>query len=255
MVSLELSNAVTIVTGGGRGLGRSIALRFAEAGSDIVIFDVLKKESEDAVNSILSLGRRGSFYQVDVTKENEVCEAVKNTLDEYGRIDFLINNAGITSRYPFAELSSQEWLKTLQVNLTGAFYCCKAIVPIMINQKKGRIILISSASSITGTGGGAHYASSKGGLNSMARALSRELAPYNILVNVVSPRNIGAGTGTLDDLYSKERQKALINKIPLKRLGKPEEVANVVLFLCSNLSTYITGQIIIVDGGRTFGSD
>lgn len=252
MLSLQFTDIVTIVTGGGRGIGRGIALKFAQAGSKVVIFDVLKKEGKDTINCVISSGERGSFYQVDVTKENEVNEAVKKVLDRYGRIDFLVNNAGITSRFSFTELPTQTWEKTLNVNFTGAFLCCRAVVPTMIKQKNGRIVLVSSGSAITGSGGGAHYASSKGGVNSLIRALSRELAPYNILVNGVAPRNIK--TGTLGDLYSEKHLKNLIEKVPLKRLGTPEEVANVALFLCSHLSTYITGQIILVDGGRTFAS-
>lgn len=252
MLSLKFTNKVTIVTGGGRGIGRSIALKFAKAGSDVVVFDLLKQEAEDTINCIISMGKRGSFYQVDIAKENEVTKAVKRVLDKYGKIDFLINNAGITSRYSFTEIPTQIWQKTINVNLTGAFFGCKAVIPAMVKQRSGRIVFVSSASAITGSGGGAHYASSKGGINSLVRALSREFAPYNVLVNGVAPRNIKAGT--LGDVYSESQLRNLIKKIPLKRLGTPEEVANVVLFLCSDLSTYIAGQIILVDGGRTFGS-
>lgn len=252
MIPLNLEGKVTIVTGGARGIGKSIALRFAEAGSDVAIFDVLDKRAEETVGQILSLNKKGSFYKVDVTRENEVNESVNKVLRDYGKIDFLVNNAGITSRYFFTEIPVQIWKKTIDVNLTGAFLCCKAVVPSMIKQKEGRIVIISSGSAITGSGGGAHYASSKGGVNSLVRALARELAPYNILVNGVAPRNIEAET--LENVYSKEQIKALCEKIPLKRLGTPEEVANIALFLCSSLSTYITGQIILADGGRTFGS-
>jgi len=253
MLFSQLNNKVTIVTGGAKGIGRSIALKFAKAGSDVVIFDVLKHEAEGAVDHIISLGGRSTFCQLDITKENEINEAVKKILDKYGRVDFLINNAGITSKVSFDELSLYTWQKTLDVNLTGAFLCCKAVIPSMINQKNGRIVFISSGSSITGTGGGAHYASSKGGINSLVRALSRELALCNILVNGVAPRNIK--TGTLGNLYSEEQLENFAKRIPLKRLGTPEEVADVVLFLCSSFSTYITGQIILIDGGRTFASN
>lgn len=249
---LQLKDKLTIITGAGRGIGKSIALKFAQIGSDIAIFDTLQKEGESVAKNIRSFGRKGDFYKVDVTKEREINQAVKQVLDKYGKVDFFINNAGILTRTSFTELNLSTWQKIMSVNLTGAFLCCKKIVPLMIKQKQGRIVLISSGSSITGSGGGAHYASSKGGINSLVRALSRELAPYNILVNGVAPRNIKAGT--LGNIYSESQVRKLIEKIPLKRLGTPEEVANVALFLCSDLSTYITGQIILVDGGRTFGS-
>lgn len=251
MISLDLKNKVTVITGAAQGIGKGIALRFAQAGSDVAIFDVLKKEGEDVISDVIASGRKGSFYKIDVTDESQVNEAVKRVLNEYGKIDFLINNAGITSKVPFIQLSLGVWQKTLDVNLTGAFLCCKAVACAMVKQKNGRIVLISSGSAITGSGGGAHYASSKGGINSLVRALSRELAPYNILVNGIAPRNIISGT--LKNVYSREKLRSLADKVLLKRLGTSEEVANVALFLCSELSTYITGQIILVDGGRTFG--
>jgi len=252
MLSIQFEGKLTIVTGGGRGIGKSIALKFAEAGSAVAIFDVLEKEGKDTTKDITSLGRKGSFFRVDVTKEKEIYDAVSKVLDEYGKIDFFINNAGITTRTPFTELSFPTWQKILDVNLTGAFLCCKAVVPVMVRQKEGRIVFISSGSAITGSGGGAHYASSKGGINSFIRALARELAPYNILVNGVAPRNILAES--LRDIYTEEQLEELAKKIPLKRLGTPEEIANVALFLCSGLSSYMTGQILLVDGGRTFSS-
>ena len=251
MISLDLKNKVTVITGAAQGIGKSIVLKFAQAGSDIAIFDVLKKEGEDVISDVIALGRKGSFYKVDVTDKAQVNEAVKRVLNEYGKINFLINNAGITSKVPFVQLSLGVWQKTLDVNLTGAFLCCKAVARAMVKQKNGRIVLISSGSAITGSGGGAHYASSKGGINSLVRALSRELAPYNILVNGIAPRNIISGT--LKNVYSREKLRNLADKVLLKRLGTSKEVANVALFLSSEFSTYITGQIILVDGGRTFG--
>lgn len=252
MISLNLEGKVSIVTGGSRGIGKSIALKLAQAGSTVAIFDILEKEGKDTAEQVVSSGGKADFYRVNVTSEEDIKIAVGRVLENYGKVDFLINNAGITSRYSFTELSFDVWKKTIDVNLTGAFLCCREVIPSMIKQKSGRIVFISSASSITGSGGGAHYASSKGGINSLVRALARELAEYNILVNAVAPRNIEAET--LDDIYTKEQIEALCKKIPLRRLGKPEEVAGVVLFLCSSFSTYITGQIIIVDGGRTFGT-
>lgn len=253
MLSIDFTGKVALVTGGARGIGRAISLKFARAGADVAIFDLLEEEAEKTVGEIFLRGKEACFFKVDVTEEKEVQNAVEKLIKKYGRIDFLVNNAGITSKYSFSEIPLDVWRKTIEVNLTGAFLCCRKVVPHMVKRKEGRIVFVSSASSLTGSGGGAHYASSKGAVNSLVRALSRELAPYNILVNAVAPRNIQAGT--LQDIYSEKELAGLLKKIPLGRMGTGEEVADVVVFLCSALSTYITGQIIIVDGGRTFGAN
>jgi len=250
LIPIDFSGKVVLITGGGRGIGRSTALRCAEAGADAVIFDLKEDESKDAVQQIESAGKKASFYRVDISNEAQVNAGVEKTLKEYGRIDFFVNSAAITSKQPFTELSHEVWDKTLNVNLTGPFLCCRAVVPVMIQQGGGRIVLISSGSALTGSGGGAHYASSKGGLISLVRALSRELAQHNILVNCLAPRNVR--TELLEGIYKNEQLEAMANQTPLKRLSTPEEIANVILFLCSDLSTYLTGQMILVDGGRTY---
>jgi len=250
MIPIDFQGKTLLVTGGGQGIGRSVALRCAEAGADVGIFDPVRDESEKTAEEIRSMGSKSYYFPVDVSSEEEINAAMDRLLHETGRIDFLVNSAGITSVQPFTELSREVWQKTLDVNLTGSFLCCKAVVPSMISRGEGRIVLISSASAITGTGGGAHYASSKGGMFSLTRTLSRELAPHNILTNCLAPRNVL--TGMLKNYYSQEALDKSSESIPLKRLATPEEIANMVLFLCSGLATYITGQIIVVDGGKTF---
>jgi 3-oxoacyl-[acyl-carrier protein] reductase len=250
MIPIDFEKRVGLVTGGGRGIGQSVAYRLAEAGADVCIIDVLEKESAETVEGIEKRGRRAFFFKIDITHEDEINAAVNRLVEECGRIDFFVNSAAITSRKPFTQLDVDTWRKTLDINLTGSFLCCKAVVPHMIRQKKGRIVLISSGSAVTGSGGGAHYASSKGGIISLVRSLSRELATHNILANCVAPRNVL--TVLLEHYYTKAQLDQLSSSIPLGRLAVPGEVADVVLFLCSDLSSYISGQFLIVDGGRTF---
>lgn len=250
MIPIDFSGKVVLITGGGRGIGRSTALRCAEAGADVGIFDLREEESGNVAAGVESMGRKAFFYRVDVTSEPEVNDGVRRLVGELGRIDFFVNSAAITSKQPFPQLSAEVWNRTLSVNLTGPFLCCKAVVPVMIRQGGGRIVLISSGSALTGSGGGAHYASSKGGMISLVRTLARELARHNILANCLAPRNVR--TELLEDIYSDEQLEVLSAQTPLKRLSTPEEIANVAVFLCSDLSSYLTGQLILVDGGRTY---
>lgn len=250
MIPIDFSSKVVLVSGGARGIGRSTVLRFAEAGADVGIFDLREEESRETVDCIRSLGRKGFFRRVDVTSEPEVDRGVEELGEELGGIDFFVSSAAITSKQPFPRLSAEVWSKTLGVNLTGPFLCCKAVVPVMIRQGGGRIVLISSGSALTGSGGGAHYASSKGALISLVRTLARELAGHNILANCLAPRNVR--TELLEEIYSEEQLEKLSAQTPLRRLSTPEEIANVAVFLCSELSTYLTGQLILVDGGRTY---
>jgi len=165
-------------------------------------------------------------------------------------VDILVNNAGIYPKLPFEDVPHDMWNQTLSVNLSGPFYMSQAITPLMVRQGWGRVVHISSASAYTGSGGGAHYAASKAGLFGLTSAMSRELGPQGINVNAIAPRQIA--TRSLSSLYTDEQITEVGMQAHLRRVGQPEEIANVVLFLVSDLATYLTGQVIIVDGGRTF---
>jgi len=249
---VDLTGQVSIVTGAGRGIGRAIAIALAAHGSDVVLFDISGADGEGTLNMLQPYGRKASFFAVDVTSEEQVQECVSQVLAEHGQIDNLINNVGVSSNLAFGDISLAEFQRILNINLTSYFIMCKAVVPAMHARKRGRIVMMSSGSAITGSGGGVHYAASKGGVNSLVRALARELAPSGILVNGVAPRTIA--TEALRELYPQEALKARLQQIPVGRLGTPDDVAHVTLFLLSDLSAFICGEILLVDGGRTYCS-
>ncbi|MBU4292931.1 MAG: SDR family oxidoreductase [Actinobacteria bacterium] len=186
-----------------------------------------------------------------MSKMNDVERSFRIIVKKLGGLHILVNNAGITNNISMDNLTLEEWKKVIDVNLTGSFICSKIAAGFILKSGGGVIIMVSSGSSLTGSGGGAHYAASKGGINSLVRALSRELAPKGIKVNAVAPRYIN--TEILSSLYAREEYLKIEKKIPLRRLGTVNDVANVVAFLASDLSSYISGEIILVDGGVTFG--
>lgn len=212
------------------------------------------RAAEQVAAEVVAQGRRAIAVKADVADLSQVRAMVAMAVETLGGLDLLVNNVGITSRRSLMELSPTEWHDTLETNLTGAFYCSQAAAETMLSRGSGCIINVTSASAIPGSGGGAHYAASKGGMNSFTRALARELAPRGIRVNAVAPAVVA--TDFLTGLYPASDQWAtdLTPRIPVGRMGTPQDVAYMVAFLASPLASYINGQIILVDGGRTFGS-
>jgi len=243
---MELKNRVAIVTGGGRGIGRAIAEKFAERGAVVAIAE-MADYGEATANELREGGREVMHYRVDVSNRDSVGEMVAAIRKNYERIDILVNNAGIRPTHPFLEMDESDWEKVLRVNLTGTYHCCAAVAPVMVENRWGRIINISSLAAQRGsTGGHSHYAAAKSGVMGLSKSLARELAQYGITVNVVAPGWIdteGWG-GQLDG-----RRDEFAAKVPLGRLGQPEDVANLVAFLASEDASYITGVTIPVNGG------
>jgi NAD(P)-dependent dehydrogenase (short-subunit alcohol dehydrogenase family) len=250
----SLNGKVALVTGGSRGIGRAIALAFAEAGADLVVSSRDKKppELDTVAAEVRALGRRAAAVPAHVGKKEEVERLVRRTVDEMGRLDILVNNAGANPVLSaLADLGEEAFDKVLEVNLKGALLTSQAAVPAMIRQGGGRIINISSISGLRaradGTGA---YCVSKAALNMMTQVLARELAPHNILVNAIAPGSIRTDFSRVN-WTDPERKANRLREIELKRFGEPEEVAGLALLLASGAGSFVTGEIIRVDGGMT----
>jgi len=243
---MRLKDKVALITGGARGIGKAVALLFAQEGADIVIGDVNIEEAGKTCLEIEALDRKSLALQMDVTDYDKCEDAVNKILDKLGKVDILVNNAGITKDNLLLRMSQTEWDAVLDVNLKGCFNCIKAVSRPMIKQRQGRIINIASIIGIIGNPGQANYSASKAGIIALTKTAAKELASRNINVNAVAPGFIQTEmtAGLAEDLKEKMKQA-----IPLNKFGSPNDVAAVCLFLASEESSYITGQTIVVDGG------
>ena len=237
---------VALITGGARGIGRSIGLRLAREGVRIAVGDLLAEEGQQTVKDVEAAGSQAMFIMLNVTDEESAKNAVDQVVERWGRIDILVNNAGITRDKLLLRLTVQDWDAVLAVNLKGAYICSRAVLPLMLRQRWGRIVGIASVVGLVGNPGQTNYAASKAGLIGFTKALAREVAGRNITVNAVAPGYIS--THMVQSL-SEELQQAVLKQIPVSRFGTPEDVANAVAFLCSEDSSYITGHVLNVDGG------
>lgn len=251
----DLTGQVAIVTGARRGMGRTHSLALAKAGAKVAVSDISQEDCQIIVEEIKKAGGKALAVKCDVSKKEEVDNLVKATVDKWGKVDILVNNAGICQFKPFLELTEEEWDRTLDINLKGYFLCAQAAAKEMAKQKSGVIINIASvAMGQQGIGFSniAHYCASKGGIVAMTEALALELAPFNIRVNAVAPGMIE--TPMIDTVKSDPKTlEALMARVPLRRIGKPEEVSNLVLFLASDDSSYMTGSTVVIDGGWLAG--
>ena len=248
---MDLKGKVAIITGARRGMGRSHAITLAKAGAKIVVADISLKDCEIVVDEIKKAGGEAMAVKCDVTKKEEVDSMVKAAVKKWEKVDILVNNAGICQFKPFLELTEEEWDRTIDINLKGYFLCAQAAAKEMVKQKSGVIVNIASiAMGQVGVGFPtlAHYSASKGGIVAMTETLALELAPYNIRVNAIAPGAID--TPMVESTKADPKtMEATLSRIPLHRMGKSEEVSNLVLFLASDASSYMTGSTVVIDGG------
>jgi len=245
--ALSLVGKTALVTGGSRGIGRAVSLALAQARAFVAVNYL---EAEDAAQAALAQikdqGGNGMLAPFDVSDPQSVEQGTAKLLAQREKIDILVNNAGITCDGLIGRMKDADWRRVMDTNLSGAFYVCRAVSKTMIRNRSGRIINVASTAGEAGNAGQVNYSASKAGLIGFSRALARELAPRNILVNVVSPGIISSG---VSDKLTEEQVEAIKIHVPLRRMGRPEDVAWAVLFLCSGMSDYITGQVIRVNGG------
>jgi 3-oxoacyl-[acyl-carrier protein] reductase len=242
-----LENKVAVVTGASRGIGRAISELLAQQGADVVCGDRLQQQAEETADNIAkATGRRTSGCLVDVADHESARGFIECALENFGKIDILVNNAGITRDNLLMRISEEDWDSVLTINLKGVYNCCKAVVRPMMKQRYGRIVNITSVVGLSGNAGQTNYSASKAGLIGFTKSLAKEVGSRNITVNAVAPGYI---TTALTDVLSEEYKQAAIKATPMGRLGTPEDVAYAVAFLASDQASFITGQILSVDGG------
>lgn len=243
---MPLTDQVAVITGGARGIGREIALAFARAGADVALFDVNEQQLAPTVQELEALGRRAVGLSVDVTDARAVDAAVGKVLDKLGRIDILVNNAGVTQDGLLIRMDDTQWDRVLNINLKGTFLCTRAVAKVMLKARQGRIVSIASIVGLIGNAGQANYAASKAGIIGFTKAVAKELASRGITVNAIAPGFIKTD---MTERLPEEVKKRLAEQIPLSRLGEPADVAQAALFLVSDAARYITGHVLVVDGG------
>jgi NAD(P)-dependent dehydrogenase (short-subunit alcohol dehydrogenase family) len=236
------------VTGAGRGIGRAIAMELSSQGAHVVVSDVNGQSAEAVAKQVEEEGRQSLAVRTDVSSEGDVGDMVRQTLERFSRIDILVNNAGIVTTGPVTEITGETWDRTLAVNLKGVFLCSKSVFPVMMEQHDGRIINIASVAGKRGGGlhGNSCYAAAKGGVIAFTKSLAREGGPYNIRVNAITPALIK--TDMLESL-PQDKLDGIVQSLPLGRMGRVEDVAAAVCFLASDASSFMTGEIMDVDGG------
>lgn len=240
-------NKVALVTGAARGIGRAIALKFAANGYDVIVnFNGSEEKANEVASECIKLGSNAMVYKCNVANFNDVEQMVKDIVEKYGKIDVLVNNAGITKDTLLLRMSEDDFDKVIDINLKGAFNCIKHVSKVMLKARSGKIINMSSVVGVSGNAGQINYSSSKAGVIGMTKSAAKELASRGITVNAIAPGYIETD---MTNVLSDEVKEGIKKSIPLNRLGQPDDIANAVAFLASDDASYITGQVIHVCGG------
>jgi len=238
-----LDSKVALVTGGACGIGAEISKRLSKEGTAVAICDI---DSENGIKTTSEIGEKARFYQMDISNEEEVNKTIEKIATDFNKIDILVNNAGIANDRLLLRMTKDDWEKVIKINLTGTFLVTKAVIKYMLKQRYGRIINIASVIGIIGNPGQSNYAASKAGIIAFTKSCAKELASRNVTVNAIAPGFIQTKmTETLSD----EVKNNYLKFIPIGRFGNPSDIANLVIFLSSDHASYITGQVICVDGG------
>jgi len=245
----QLSSKIALVTGGGRGLGRAIALAFAEAGADVAVASRTRPQLDEVVKEIRTRNRRGLAIEVDVTDSASVARMVEATRKEFGRIDILVNSAGVGWVSRVADTTDDLWKLIIETNLTGTFYSCRDVVRLMIEQKSGSIINMASVAGAKGRLGLGAYAASKGGVIALTRVLALENVRHNVRVNAIAPGyfRTDMNAPALDD---PEMGPKIVGRIPMRRVGRPEEIGPLAVYLASDQASFVTGEVYFISGGE-----
>lgn len=244
---MRLEGKSVLVTGASRGIGREIALEMARQGANVAVnYSGSEAKANETVDEIKAMGRDAFAVQCDVSNPESVGAMVKETIDRFGKLDVLVNNAGVTKDNLLMRMKEEEWDDVININLKGVFLCTKAVTRQMMKQRQGRIINIASIVGVSGNPGQANYVAAKAGVIGFTKTAAKELASRNITVNAIAP---GFITTDMTDKLSEEVKTEMLKQIPLARFGEPKDIANLTIFLASDDSAYMTGQTLHVDGG------
>lgn len=247
----KLDQKIALVTGASKGLGRGIAIGLAKEGATVVInYHSSKIHAEEVLKEIKANGASGMIYKADTRNKNDVDTMVQSTIEEFGKIDILVNNAGVMYNTPFLDIEEAEWNKLIETNVNGYFLCGQAVAKEMVKQKNGKIINISSTRQVQSWPGNTHYAASKGAIYMMTRVMALELGPYGVHVNSIAPGTIETDLNR-DTLSDEEFRTERLGRIPVRRLGKPEDLVGAAVLLASSESDFINGASLMIDGGQT----